>query len=115
LKVILLKDNTASNGVKTLSGKKLLIGGIAAFVALPIVLGLATYWAVSTIDRSLNPFIDPEYRIAVESRVNEQKQEIVKTREYVRQHMDVLGRRIGSLQAQLTPLNYVLLKCLESV
>jgi len=113
LKVILLKDNTASNGVKTLSGKKLLIGGIAAFVALPIVLGLATYWAVSTIDRSLNPFIDPEYRIAVESRVNEQKQEIVKTREYVRQHMDVLGRRIGSLQAQVSRINAVELRIAE--
>jgi len=107
LKVILLKDNTAKNGARTLSGRKLLIGGIAAFVALPIALGLVSYWAVSTVDRSLNPFVDPEYRIAVEERVNEQKQEIIKTREYVRQHMDVLGRRVGSLQAQVSRINAV--------
>ena len=113
MKILLLKDNTASNGVKTLSGKKLLAGGIAAFVILPIALALATYWVVSTIDRSLNPFIDPEYRIAVEGRVNEQKQEILKTREYVRQHMDVLGRQIGSLQAQVSRISAVELRIAE--
>ncbi len=113
MKVILLKDSTASNGVKTLSGKKLIIGAVVALVALPIALGLASYWAVSTIDRSLNPFVDPEYRIAVEGRVNEQQQEIKKTREYVRQHMDVLGRRIGSLQAQVSRINAVELRIAE--
>lgn len=76
-------------------------------VLLPATLGFASYWAVSTIDRSLNPFIDPEYRIAVEGRVNEQQEEIIKTREYVRKHMDVLGRRIGSLQAQVSRINAV--------
>jgi murein DD-endopeptidase MepM/ murein hydrolase activator NlpD len=107
VKIILLKDNTAKNGAVCLSGSKLLISGVAALVALPIILGLASYWAVSTVDRSLNPFVDPEYRIAVESRVNEQQQEMLKTRDYVRQHMDVLGRRIGSLQAQVSRINAV--------
>ena len=107
MKIILLKDNTAKNGAFCLSGSKLLISGVSALVALPIILGLASYWAVSTVDRSLNPFVDPEYRIAVESRVNEQQQEMLKTRDYVRQHMDVLGRRIGSLQAQVSRINAV--------
>jgi len=84
LKIILLKDNTAKNGAFCLSGHKLLISGVAILLALPVFLGLATYWVVSAIDRSLNPFVDPQYRIAVESRVNEQQQEMLKTRDYVR-------------------------------
>lgn len=83
-------------------------------VCLPIALALATYWLVSAIDRSLNPFVDPEYRIAVETRVNEQQQEMLKTRDYVRQHMDVLGRRIGSLQAQVSRINAVEMRIAET-
>lgn len=105
MKIILLKDHTGKNGAICLSGHKLLISGAALFVALPIVLGLASYWLVSSIDRSLNPFVDPEYRITVETRVNEQQQQMQKTRDYVRQHMDALGRRIGSLQAQVSRIN----------
>jgi len=114
LKIILLKDNTSKNGAFCLSGHKLLFSGIALLVALPISLGLVTYWVVSAIDRSLNPFVDPQYRIAVESRVNEQQQEILKTRDYVRQHMDVLGRRIGSLQAQVSRINAVEMRIAEA-
>ena len=76
-------------------------------VALPIILGLATYWVVSAIDRSLNPFVDQEYRVAVETQVSEQQMQMQKTRNYVRQHMDVLGRRIGSLQAQVSRIHAV--------
>jgi len=107
LKVILLKDHTGKNGAICLSGNKLLTGAIALFVALPVVLGLATYWVASGVDRSLNPFIDPEYRIAVEARVKEQHEQMSKTRDYVRQHMDALGRQIGSLQAQVSRINAV--------
>lgn len=114
MKIILLKDNTSKNGAFCLSGHKLLFSGIALLVALPISLGLVTYWVVSAIDRSLNPFVDPQYRIAVESRVNEQQQEILKTRDYVRQHMDVLGRRIGSLQAQVSRINAVEMRIAEA-
>jgi len=114
LKIILLKDNTAKNGAFCLSGHKLLLCGVGLLVALPIFLGLATYWVVSAIDRSLNPFVDPQYRIAVESRVNEQQQEMLKTRDYVRQHMDVLGRRVGSLQAQVSRINAVEMRIAES-
>ena len=102
MKIILLKDNNAKNGVLCFSGQKLLLIGALLFIAMPLAIGLTSYWTVSSIDRSLNPFVDPEYRIAVESRVNEQQLEIRKTRDYVRQHMDVLGRRIGSLQAQVS-------------
>ncbi|MEM7358564.1 MAG: M23 family metallopeptidase [Pseudomonadota bacterium] len=114
MKVILLKDNTAKNGALCFSGRKLLVSGALMFVALPIVLGLMSYWVVSTIDRSLNPFVDPEYRIAVETRVNEQENEILKTRDYVRKHMDVLGRRIGSLQAQVSRINAVEIRLAEA-
>lgn len=110
MKVLLLKDNTAKNGVFCLSGKKLVVMAGLVIVVLPIILGLASYTVIAKIDRSLNPFIDPDYRVAVETRVGEQEQEIVKTREYVRQHMDVLGRRIGSLQAQVSRINAVELR-----
>lgn len=107
MKIILIKDSATKNGALCFSGKKLLIAGIGCAVVLPIFLGLASYWTIANIDRSLNPFVDPEYRVAVESRVNEQEQEIVKTRNYVRQHMDVLGRKIGSLQAQVSRISAV--------
>jgi len=85
----------------------MIVGGAVLLIGLPLVLGVLSYWFISSIDRSLNPFVDPEYRIAVESRVNEQQQEMDKTRDYVRKHMDVLGRRIGSLQAQVSRINAV--------
>ncbi|MBT8116166.1 MAG: M23 family metallopeptidase [Arenicella sp.] len=103
----MLKDNTAKNGVFCLSGRRLVVVASLSLLVLPVALGLASYAVVAKIDRSLNPFIDPQYRIAVEERVKEQEQEIVKTRDYVRQHMDVLGRRIGSLQAQVSRINAV--------
>lgn len=107
MKVILVRDRTAKNSAMCFSGKRLLWSCSAALIVAPIALGLASYWLVATIDRALNPFVDPEYRIAVESRVNEQEQEIGKTRDYVRQHMDVLGQRIGSLQAQASRITAV--------
>ena len=97
-----------------MSGPSLAIRAFLILVALPVGLALCTYWAAAAIDRSLNPFVDPEYRIAVESRVSEQQQEISKTREYVRQHMDVLGRKIGSLQAQVSRINAVEQRIAES-
>jgi len=114
LKIIFIKDNSAKNGTFCLSGQKLLISGVAVLIGLPVVLGLVSYWGVAKIDRSLNPFVDPEYRIAVESRVAEQEQEILKTRDYVRQHMDVLGSRIGSLQAQVSRINAVEMRIAEA-
>ena len=107
MKVILIKDDASSSGPVCLSGVKFLTIGIAGFIVLPIALGLFSYWISASIDRSLNPFIDPEYRVAVENRVNGQQQEILKTRQYVRQHIDVLGSRIGSLQAQVSRINAV--------
>jgi len=90
-----------------LSGRGLLTRGVLLLVALPLLLGLGSYWVSASIDRSFNPFIDPEYRIAVESRVTEQESEILKTRQYVRRHMDILGRKVGSLQAQVSRIHAV--------
>jgi murein DD-endopeptidase MepM/ murein hydrolase activator NlpD len=84
-----------------------MVTAVLALVALPVAAGLVSYWTIASLDRALNPFVDPQYRIAVETRVNEQENEIVRTREYVRQHMDVLGRQIGSLQAQVSRINAV--------
>ena len=114
MKVILLKDSASANGAVCFAGQKLLIGGVALLVALPIVLGIATYWIASSIDRSLNPFVDPEYRLVVETRVAEQEQEMQKTRKYVRQHLDVLGSRIGTLQAQVSRINAVEMRIAET-
>lgn len=107
MKLLLLKDSTAKTGSVCITGRRLYIIAGLCLIALPVVVGLGSYWLAATIDRSLNPFIDPEYRVEVESRVNDQAEQIVKTRDYVRQHMDVLGRRIGSLQAQVSRINAV--------
>ncbi len=114
MKVIFLKDSRASSGTTCLSGSKLLIAGVAVLVGLPVVLGLVSYWIVASIDRSLNPFVDPDYRVAVESRVRDQERHMDETREYVRQHMDVMGRRIGSLQAQVSRINAVEMRIAET-
>ena len=107
MKIILLKNNKADGGPICLSGHKLFIIGFMVLILLPLATGLVSYQAISTIDRTLNPFVDPDYRIAVETRVEEQQKEIIKTRDYVRQHMDVLGKKIGSLQAQVSRINAV--------
>ncbi len=107
MKIILVKDNTARNSAVCFAGHRLLLGGFAVLVALPILLGLTTYWVVSSIDRAVNPFVDPAYRIAVETRVADQEQEMRKTRDYVRKHLDVLGSKIGSLQAHVSRINAV--------
>lgn len=114
MKIILIKDKAAKNSAVCLSSSKLLTAGVGLLLILPILLGLVSYWGVAALDRSLNPFVDPEYRIAVEGRVNEQQQEMHKTREYVRQHMDVLGRHIGSLQAQVSRIKAVELRIAEA-
>lgn len=114
MKVILVKDNTAGSSAACFAGRKLILGGVALFVVLPIILALSTYWLVASIDRAVNPFVDPEYRIAVETRVAEQELEMRKTRDYVRQHLDVLGGRIGSLQAQVSRINAVELRIAET-
>lgn len=114
MKIIVIKDNVTNSKSLCLSGRGLLVRALLILVVLPVALALASYWVVAKIDRSLNPFIDQEYRIAVESRVNEQELQISKTRDYVRQHMDVLGSRIGSLQAQVSRINAVEQRIAES-
>ena len=114
MKVIFLKDSRTSSRPLCLSGNKLLVAGIAALIGLPVLLGGISYWLVASIDRSLNPFVDPEYRVAVESRVRDQQQQMNQTKEYVRQHMDVMGRRIGSLQAQVSRISAVEMRIAET-
>ena len=107
VKVLLVQDRSSRHGVKCYSGRSLYLAGIALLIALPALAGTLTYWVSASVDRQLNPFVDPEYRIAVESRVNEQEEEIRKTRDYVRRHMDALGQRIGGLQAQVSRIEAV--------
>ena len=107
MKIIFIKDVASNKGPICLSGTKALSIGLVGLIALPIALGFLSFWIVTNLDQSLSPVVDTEYRIAVESRVNDQKEEILKTREYVRQHLDVLGRRVGSLQAQVSRISAV--------
>ncbi len=90
------------------------MAGATLLVGLPVLLGLLSYWVIASIDRSLNPFVDPEYRVAVEARVRDQEQQMQQTKQYVRQHMDVLGRRIGSLQAQVSRISAVEMRIAET-
>ena len=114
MKLIFLKNNRTSASTFCLSGNRLLLAGAALLVGLPVLLGLLSYWIVASIDRSFNPFVDPDYRVAVESRVRDQEQRMNETKEYVRQHMDVMGRRIGSLQAQVSRISAVEMRIAET-
>ena len=114
MKLIIIKDNASQSRTVNISGRTLLIKGLLVLVALPLAIGVSGYAIVANIDRSTNPFVDPEYRHAVESRVSEQQQQIANTRDYVQQHMNVLGRQIGSLQAQVSRINAVENRIAES-
>lgn len=107
MKIILLKEHAGKNGAICFSARRVIALGALLTIVLPIALGLIAYWVAATIDRSMNPFVDQQYRVAVESRVKEQQQEVANTRDYVRKHIDVLGQKIGSLQAQVSRINAV--------
>jgi len=107
VKIILIKDDTSNKGPVCLSGTKALSIGLVGLIALPVALGFMSFLLATNFNHASSLVEDTEYRIAVESRVNGQKEEILKTREYVRQHLDVLGRRVGSLQAQVSRINAV--------
>lgn len=113
MKVILLKDGAGKNGAVCLSGARLIWSGFGVLVLFPILLAVSAYCLTAAIDRIANPFVDPQYRIAVESRVAEQQMEVQNTKHYVRQHLDVLGRRVGSLQAQVSRINAVEMRIAE--
>lgn len=113
MKIILLKDSTQANSSACVAGRKLALGAICLLVLLPVSLGLSSYWLVATIDRSINPFVDPEYRNTVEASVREQQEQMVNTREYVQKNLDILGRKIGSLQAQVSRINAVEMQIAE--
>ena len=107
MKIILIKDDASNKGPVCLSGTKILSMGLVGLVALPLALGFLSFWIATNVNQIEQPLLDSEYRVAVETRVNGQKREIEKTRQYVRQHIDALGRQLGSLQAQVSRINAV--------
>lgn len=114
LKIILLKEHAGKNGTVCFSGRRVIVLATLLAIVSPIALGLLTYWVAATIDRSMNPFVDKNYRLAVETRVEEQQQQVANTREYVRKHIDVLGQKIGSLQAQVSRIHAVEMRIADS-
>lgn len=113
MKLLLIRDNTRGAKTLCLGGRKAYLTAAAVLVLLPMLIGISAYTIVAMSDRAINPFVDPEYRAAMESRVSEQKAQITDTRKYVNQHLDALGRKIGSLQAQVSRINAVEMRIAE--
>lgn len=107
MKIILIRGNTKENSLCCITGKRLILLVCGIFFVAPIFLGLGSYWLGAQADRLVNPFVDPEYRQTIESTVLEQREEMVYTKQYVTNHLNVLGQRIGSLQAQVSRINAV--------
>jgi murein DD-endopeptidase MepM/ murein hydrolase activator NlpD len=113
LKILVLRNSTARSSTFCLTSKQVLIAGVLCLFVLPVTLGVGGYLLTSKLDKTANPFADPAYRDSVVDRVSEQQQELEKTREYVRQHLDVLGQRVGRLQAQVSRINAVGMRIAE--
>jgi len=87
--------------------------GLLCLLVVPLAIGVGGYMLTQKLDRTANPFSDPNYRDSMVDRVSEQQIELQKTREYVRQHLDVLGQRVGRLQAQVSRINAVEMRIAE--
>ena len=113
MKLLIIRSSASCQGTLSIGGPKVLALGIGLLLVLPTVLGVSSYWLAAKADRAVNPFVDPEYRQEMEALVSDQKQQIADTRAYVNQHMDALGRKIGSLQAQVSRINAVEMRIAE--
>ena len=107
MKIILIRDNTKKNSLTCITGKKFVVLVCAIFFVAPVVLGAFGYWSAALTDRLINPYVDPDYRETIESTMVEQREEMEYTKRYVKNHLNVLGQRIGSLQAQISRINAV--------
>lgn len=107
MKIILIRDNTKKNSLCCIAGKKLMLLVCSIFFVAPILLGLGSYFLASKADRLMNPFVDPIYRQTIEMTMQQQRNEMDYTKQYVQNHLNVLGQRIGSLQAQISRINAV--------
>ena len=92
-------------GKYILEGKFFLFAHVVTVALLAFLLGSGVYWFWATIDRSSNPFVDPDYRLSFEKDIVHQKKSLADLRIELNQQLDVLGREVGKLQAQSTRIH----------
>jgi murein DD-endopeptidase MepM/ murein hydrolase activator NlpD len=105
--IIVIPDRTSVSRSFNVKREHIIVGVVMAILVLPAVIGGGTYWLAASLDRTVNPFVDPGYRQAMEQAVEDQRAGMHATREFMENHLDALGMRLGALQAQVSRINAV--------
>jgi murein DD-endopeptidase MepM/ murein hydrolase activator NlpD len=105
--IIVIPSRTGVSRSFTVRREHIIPAVVTAILILPAMIGAGTYWLGASLDRAVNPFVDPEYRHAMERAVDEQREGVVATRAYMENHLDALGIRLGGLQAQVSRITAV--------
>ena len=102
MNIILVPDSTRVSRSYKIRRQHIIVALVFAILLVPALIGGGTYWVSARIDRAINPFVDPAYRQAMERAVVEQRTEMQSTREFMENHLDALGIRLGGIQAQVS-------------
>ena len=105
MKLILLKDNVSNCKSFSVGGRKLLIIVIGFFLILPIISSYSTYRYLSQSDNNVKyePIELGKFRKALDK----QKISLKDAETYIENHLNALGVKMGSLQAQVSRINAV--------
>lgn len=106
MKLILLKDNTGKAHSLSMDGGKLLALLIVAVLILPATVGLGSYWLTKRVTSNSLEFASDDTS-KLHFALLQQREQLDQTQEYVKNHLNVLGIRMGSLQAQVSRINAV--------
>ncbi len=107
MKLILLKDSTSEVKSLCLSGKRFFGLIVVLAVALPAAVGVGGFWfgqKVSTADGL--QFANGDAG-KLQQALLSQRDQLNETNEYVKNHLNALGMKMGSLQAQVSRINAV--------
>ena len=107
MNIILVPNSARASRSFNVRREHIILAVVLAILVVPVVVGGGTYWVSARLDRAVNPFVDPDYRQAIEQAVEDQRAGMHATREYMENHLDALGMRLGGLQAQVSRINAV--------
>ncbi len=107
MNIIVIPDRTSVSRSFNVKREHIIVGVVIAILVLPALIGGGAYWLAASLDRTVNPFVDPGYRQAMEQAVKDQRDGMQATREFMENHLDALGMRLGALQAQVSRINAV--------
>ena len=108
VKLILLKDNTSNIKSFSIGGGKLITAAISLFLILPMIAGLSAYYLpqYSNNDSYESSDLDSDL-IEARKALDKQRASLKETEAYIENHLNALGVKMGSLQAQVSRINAV--------